>query len=623
MPLADMTEVAPHRAAAAPAVRRGPPEPIGYAVAVVLAVLAGGVAASGTGPDAATVGLARAFIVGMPLVVGFYAWRSDLAGRFGLGLMLTGAVWFVAVFAESESAAWYTLGRAAGWAVEVLLVYLALAFPFGRLTDRADRWLVGAMAVVVATLYLPQLLLAEQLQVPSPYTSCTGVCPANVLFALDSEPSSLVAGLRSTGALLVFIIDLAVVVVLSRRIARSCSVTRRMLTPVAAIMVARATVMGVAIVARQVDPDAVAIEAAAWALALGTPALAIAVAIGLGRFRLFAGRVLQDLGTRIGTLPDAIALQRALGRAFGDPSLRLAFPRAGSRELWRDGAGRPVVMPWGEAGRWIVEVRDRDTVVAAMICDEHLKLQPALVEAAAALAAVTLDNRRLAADAAASLHELEASRTRLATSAERERRRIERDLHDGAQQRLVALRIELELAEELVGTDPQAGRERLRALEGDVDDALEDLRGLAHGVYPPVLADRGLAEALRAVAMRSPVRVEVESHEVGRYAPELESAVYFCVLEALQNALKHAKGLRRVVLELDGSTPAQLRFVVRDDGAGIPPGDSRPAGAGITSMRDRVAAFGGRLDISSAPRVGTTVRGLVTTDYDGAMTRPD
>ncbi|HZB76375.1 MAG TPA: histidine kinase, partial [Solirubrobacteraceae bacterium] len=241
----------------------------------------------------------------------------------------------------------------------------------------------------------------------------------------------------------------------------------------------------------------------------------------------------------------------------------------------------------------------------------------------AALAAVTLDNQRLAFDAAVSLRELEASRARLATSAERERRRIERDLHDGAQQRLVALRIELGLAEELIGTDPQAGRERLRALEGDVDDALEDLRGLAHGVYPPVLADRGLAEALRAVAARSPVRVELESHEVGRYAPELESAVYFCVLEALQNALKHATGLRRVVIELEGSTPAELRFVVRDDGAGILQGDSRPAGAGITSMRDRLAAFGGRLDIASAQRVGTTVRGLVATDYDAARTRPD
>jgi len=611
-----MTAASPNPGAAGPVVRRGPPEAIGYALAMALAVLAGVVAASGAGPDATTVGLARAFIVGAPLVVGFYAWRFDLAGRFGLVLMLVGAVSFVAVFAESDGGTWYALGRTAGWVVEVLLVYLALAFPFGRLADRADRWLVAAMAFVVATLFLPQLLLAEQLQVPSPYTSCTGECPANVLFSLDAEPSSLIGGLRSTGALLVFTIDLAVVVVLSRRIAQSGSVTRRMLTPVAAVMVARAALMGVAIVARQIDLDALAIEAAAWALALATPALAIAFAIALGRFRHFAGGVLQHLGACIGTLPDAIALQRALGRAFGDSSVRLAFPRMDSREVWSDSAGHPFVMPWGEPGRWIVEVRDGNTVVVAMICDAYLKLQPALVEAAAAVAALTLDNRRLAADAAASLHELEASRNRLATSAERERRRIERDLHDGAQQRLVALRLELELAEELIGTDPQAGRERLRALEGDVDDALEDLRGLAHGVYPPVLADRGLAEALRAVAVRSPVRVEVDSHEVGRYAPELESAVYFCVLEALQNALKHAKGLHRVVIELDGSTLAELRFVVRDDGAGINQEDSRPAGTGITSMRDRLAAFGGRLDISSARRVGTTVQGLVTTDHN-------
>jgi signal transduction histidine kinase len=617
-----MTAAASTLGVAAPPSRRRLPQAVGYAVAVGLAALAGGIAAAGAGPDATAVGLARAFIVGTPLVVGYYAWHSHLAGRFGAVLMLTGAAWFAAAFAESDSGGWYALGRTAGWSVEVLLVYLALAFPYGRLTDRTDRWLVAAMAFVAATLYLPQLLLAEELQVPSPYTSCTSGCPANVLFALDAEPSSLIGGLRSTGALLVFTIDLAVVVRLWRRIARSGSITRRMLTPVIAIMLARAAVMGIAIVARQAGPRAPAIEAAAWALALATPAMAIAFAIGLERFRLFTGRVLQYLAGCIRALPDAVALQRALRRAFGDPSLRLAFPRKGSRELWSDGAGRPFVMPCEEPGRWIIELRDGDTVVAAMICDEDLKLQPALVEAVAALAAVTLDNQRLAFDAAVSLRELEASRARLATSAERERRRIERDLHDGAQQRLVALRIELGLAEELIGTDPQAGRERLRALEGDVDDALEDLRGLAHGVYPPVLADRGLAEALRAVAARSPVRVELESHEVGRYAPELESAVYFCALEALQNALKHAKGLRRVVIELDGSTPDELRFAVRDDGAGIAPADGIRDRAGITNMRDRLASFGGELDIVSARGVGTTVRGRVQTGSDATMIEP-
>jgi signal transduction histidine kinase len=591
--------------------RRRVPEPLGYACAVVLAALAGGIAAVGAGPDGSEVALARAVIVGVPLVVGFAAWHSNLAGRFGAVLMGMGLAWFVATLAEADAGGWYVTGRLAGWTIEILFVYVALAFPHGRLHGRADRMLVAAMALVAVTCYLPQLLLAERFQVPSPYTSCTSGCPANVLFALDDEPTALVGALRSAGALLVFTIDVAVVARLWNRITGARSITRRMLVPVAVVAAARAAIMGVAIVARQIEPGQPVIEAAAWALALATPALAIAFAIGLARFRLFAGNVLEELAGHDRTSPGAPDLQLALGRAFADPTLRLAFPRKGSRDLWSDGSGRPYVLPLDDDDRWVVEVYDRGQVVAAMVCDSDLRLQPRLVEAATSLAAVTLDNQRLEADAATSLRELEDSRLRLASSAERERRRIERDLHDGAQQRLIALRIELELAEELVGRDPEAGRKRLRELTHDVDEALEELRALAHGVYPPVLADRGLLDALRAVAARSPVRVELDAQEVGRYPPEVESAVYFCVLEALQNALKHARGVRRIVIELAGAASSELSFVVRDDGAGIPAGQELRAGAGITSMRDRLAAFGGELHVTSATGVGTTVRGAV------------
>jgi signal transduction histidine kinase len=594
--------------------RRRFPEPLGYAGAVVLAAIAGGLAAAGAGPDAGEVALARAVIVGVPLVVGFAAWHEELAGRLGAVLIAMGLAWFVASLAEADGGGWYVTGRIAGWTIEILFVYLALAFPHGRLHDRADRMLVAAMALVVVTCYLPQLLLAEQLQVPSPYTSCTDGCPANVLFLLDDEPTSLVGGLRSAGALLVFTIDVAVVARLWRRITDSRSITRRMLVPVAVVAAARAAIMGVAIVARQAGPGQPAIEAAAWALALATPVLAIAFAIGLARFRLFAGSVLQELAGFDRSTPDALGLQLALGRAFADPTLRLAFPRKGSREEWSDGRGRPFVLPLDDGDRLVAEVRNRGQVVAAMVCDGDLRLQPRLVEAATSLVAVTLDNQRLEADAAVSLRDLEDSRLRLASSAERERRRIERDLHDGAQQRLIALRIELELAEELLGRDPEAGRNRIRELEHDVDEALDELRALAHGVYPPLLADRGLPDALRAVAARSPVRVELDAHQVGRYPPELESAVYFCVLEALQNALKHARGVRRIVIDLDGTASGDLSFVVRDDGAGVPAGQELRAGAGITSMRDRLAAFGGEVEITSATGVGTTVRGTVGSD---------
>jgi signal transduction histidine kinase len=275
-----------------------------------------------------------------------------------------------------------------------------------------------------------------------------------------------------------------------------------------------------------------------------------------------------------------------------------------------DSRGLPVQLPGPGSGRSVSEVRDRESVIAAIVHDEGLLARPELVQSGVALAAVVLDNQRLTADAEASARELTGSRARIAAGAALERRRIERDLHDGAQQRLVALRIELELAEELVHRDPELGASRLRELEHELDEALEELRSLAHGVYPPLLADRGLAEALRSAAMRSPLRVEIQAHAVGRYGAEIESAVYFCVLEALQNVIKHARDARLVVVSFDGCTAAELRFSVSDDGPGTA---AIRAGAGITNMRDRLAAIGGELEVTSKPGVGMTVRGRAPT----------
>jgi signal transduction histidine kinase len=258
----------------------------------------------------------------------------------------------------------------------------------------------------------------------------------------------------------------------------------------------------------------------------------------------------------------------------------------------------------------ITEVRRDRVVIAAVVHDAALNEQPELLNAGGAIAALALDFTRLEARAEAATREVQESRARLSAVAERERRRIERDLHDGAQQRLVALRIELELAEALVLRDPQRGAARLQELEAELDEALEEIRSLAHGMYPPLLADRGLAEALRASARTAGLPVELETHAIARYPPEVESAVYFCVREALQNVRKHAAGAHRVAISVDGGVRGELRFSVKDDGAGAPRGVLR-VGAGLTSMHDRLAAVSGELSVRSTPGVGTVVRGRV------------
>ena len=583
----------------------------GYGFAGLAAVaVAATVAGSGAVEQPALVALARALMVGAPIAVGLYAWRHGPDERFGRLLIAAGAGWFVTTLAESGDELLYTVGRTAGWLVEVLLVYLILCFPTGKLRERTDRLLVGAMAAVVAAFFLPRLVLAKDFEVPSPFTSCTRDCPANGLFALDSEPALVDAILRPVGVVLVFAVMVAVVLRLWQRIRGATPWTRRMLTPVLAIAMAGAGALAVAIVARHVDPTAWPVEVAAWLLALAVPAIALTFLAGLLRWRLFAERALRRLAEWVRGLPDAVTLRRAFAEAFDDPTVEIVFPASSPDGRWMDCWGHPAGLPGPGTGRSVSEVRNRGSVVAAIVHDEGLGARPELVQAGVSMAGVVLDNQRLAAEAQASLLELKRSRARIAAGAAQERRRIERDLHDGAQQRLVALRIELGLAEDLVRSDPERGVARLRELERGLDDALEELRALAHGVYPPLLADRGLVEALRAAAARSIIPVELAAHGVGRFRPEVESAVYFCILEALQNALKHARGARRVVVRVDSGPRDQLQFSVRDDGAGTP---SLRAGAGITNMRDRLAAVGGDVEVASTPRVGTVVRGSVPT----------
>ncbi|HEV8565017.1 MAG TPA: sensor histidine kinase, partial [Actinomycetota bacterium] len=226
----------------------------------------------------------------------------------------------------------------------------------------------------------------------------------------------------------------------------------------------------------------------------------------------------------------------------------------------------------------------------------------------AAQAGLVLRNARLTEELRARLVELQASRQRIVAAQDEERRRLERNLHDGAQQQLVALAVKQRLVESLVTRDPDKAAILLGELQSDTASALDNLRDLARGIYPPLLADKGLAAALESQAGKAAVPTTVEPDGIGRYPQEAEAAVYFCSLEALQNVAKYANASRvRIALREEGGT---LAFTVEDDGTGFDP-TTTPRGAGTQNMADRLSALGGTFEIRSAPGEGTTVLGRV------------
>jgi signal transduction histidine kinase len=225
-------------------------------------------------------------------------------------------------------------------------------------------------------------------------------------------------------------------------------------------------------------------------------------------------------------------------------------------------------------------------------------------------AGLVLRNVRLTEELKATIGELRASRQRIVSAQDDRARKLERDLHDGAQQQLVALAVKLRLAARLADGDEKT-QTLLSEIERDAGEALENLRDLARGIYPPLLADKGLAAALEAQARKAAVPVTVETDGVGRYPQEVEATVYFCCLEALQNIAKYAAASGAAIRV--GQRDGRLEFSVSDDGAGFDPAAARP-GAGITNMRDRLEALGGTLEIASAPGDGTRLSGRVPVD---------
>jgi signal transduction histidine kinase len=371
---------------------------------------------------------------------------------------------------------------------------------------------------------------------------------------------------------------------------------------------------------------------------VATAVVALAVQPVRGRLQRFANRVAygrratpyEVLSSLSAGLADAFGgeelltrMARVLAEGTGADTLRILV-RVGDH-LQQAGAwpvGTPPLQPVSVTGQTLPPLPDADRAIPVRHqgqllgaiglvkrSGEALKpIEEQLLEDFAGQAGLVLRNAGLSVDLQARLDELRASRQRLVMAQDQARRRLERNLHDGAQQNLVALKIRLGLAESLARKDPERAAQLIHQLTADADETLETLRDLARGIYPPLLADQGLAAALEGQARKATMPVTVHANGIDRYTQEIEAAVYFCVLEALQNVQKYA-GAKTVAIHLD-QQDGVLAFEVTDDGEGFDPASTR-RGAGLQNMEDRLDALGGGVDINSTPGAGTRLRGHV------------
>ena len=540
----------------------------------------------------------RGLYVALFFGVGTFSWWRRPGGRLGPLLIGVGSVFALTSLNASADSAAFTLGMTFWAAYVVLLSFIYLSFPRGRLELRDERACIASFGIATVVFWVAILALAPELPPGAPFAICGDACPANAFQVVDA-PSSLGRALNhgyelmSAGAL----IWIAALII---RKARSPEhLRRRAYGPLA---VAFTGLIAGYLLYRAVTPRYPG-TVEAFRVFLGIAALAGPVAILLGQI-WGSVSVATSLGqmamqVRAGPLSPR-RMQSLIGEALGDPTLELALWRR-ERAGFVDVDDEPVGLP-KDGWRGVTLVEREGAPVAALLHAPDLDIDPAVVEALAATSLLLLENTRL-------VEELRASRARIVDTAETERLRLERDLHDGAQQRLMAIQVKLSLARDEVA-DGDAAR-LLDEIGGDAAAAVEELRQLAHGIYPTILRERGLGDALRAAATTAPLPVTIEVAGVGRCAPTVEAALYFCCLEAIQNAAKHAGHGSQVSVtfrERDGV----LDFEVADNGPGIQP-SAKWSGMGFTSMRDRVGAVGGELEIVSSPGVGMTVHGSVPT----------
>ena len=409
---------------------------------------------------------------------------------------------------------------------------------------------------------------------------------------------------RDISAYYLFAVFSAILVYLIYRLATATRPRRRALLPVyvPALMAIAPVVVFYGALVGLVHVDAGTHSAWGWLATIGYSALPYGFLLSIVVSTFFAATALKKIVSRLVENPSASQLRTTLADALDDPSLELGF-RLEQAGGFVDSSGKPLAST-PPAGQSSTPVTQNGETVAVIMHDAALDTDPELVAAAGQALLLAIENGRLTAELQSTNTELRATRARIVATGDAERRKIERDLHDGAQQHLVALSIRVGLAREFA--DPEAAQ-RLDDVGKELEEILEELRDLAHGLYPPLLREFGLREALASAVRRSASPAKLEAAAIGRYAEDVEAAVYFCCVESLQNVDKHAGSGATAVIRL-WERDGRLYFEVVDDGVGYDVESARHAGQGLANMSDRIAALGGTLVVESTPERGTTVR---------------
>jgi signal transduction histidine kinase len=524
----------------------------------------------------------------LPFVAaGAVAWRRRPDSRFGRLLVVSGFATTASTLQWAAHPVPHTAGQLCDLLLPALWLHVFLAYPGGRLTRRPERLLVGAGYAAALGLQVVVLGLG-------------GFDDRNLL-AVTQWPAAaeavqnvqllVLAGLCATGAFLLW--------ARLRARPRRAAALLAFSSGVALLMVGALLVAGAFAL-----PGFEILRLVTFGLAGLAP---VAFLAGLLDARLARSGV-GDLVVQLGSGPPD-DLQALIARTLRDPSLVVAYwlPERG---VWADGSGTPVELP-GAGDPLVATTIERDGVpVAALLHDPALREEPELLDGVTAAAGIALENGRLQAALQARLQELHSSRARVIEAAQAERRRLERNLHDGAQQRLVALALELRMLEAELPDDAGV-RGQVGRLRREVGVSLDELRDVARGIHPAVVTGHGLVVALESVAERSPLPLELDVADLPRLPEAIEVTAYYVVCEGLANVGKHARAGRCVLdVHLTGGV---LVVAVNDDGAG---GADPARGSGLRGLADRVEALDGRLAVGPGPHGGTCLRAEIPVPDD-------